>query len=95
MWITCGKEPMTVKARSCPLDEFDEVASKLKERKQVIDIVFLDKLHASAKSAKGASWGARSGTEDDRVGLNEIISAELIKTENHGDCFGCLNESNL
>ena len=54
-------------------------------------------LAASANSSHGAGcrWGSRSGTENDRDDLNEIISAELIKTENHGDCFGCLNESNL
>ena len=42
-----------------------------------------------------SSWGARSGTEDDRVDLNEIISAELIKTGNHGECFAKSESVNL
>ena len=44
--------------------------------------------NVSAMSAHDASWGARSGTEDDRDDLNEIITVELIKPENHGDCIG-------
>ena len=42
----------------------------------------------SDESAHDASWGTRSGTDDDRDDLNEIISAELNKTGNHGDSFG-------
>ena len=37
--------------------------------------------------ATNASWGARSGTADDREDLSEIISAELIKPGNQGDSF--------
>ena len=43
----------------------------------------------------GSGWGARSGTEDDMVDLKEIISAELIKPENYGDCFSYLNQLGL
>ena len=49
----------------------------------------------NAKSTQRAGWGARSGAEDDRVDLNEIISAELIKTGNHGDCFAKSEYVNL
>ena len=40
-------------------------------------------------SASNASWGsgARSGDEDDKKDLSEIITAELIKTANHGNSF--------
>ena len=52
MRITCDKEPMTVKARLCPLDQFDEVASRLKEHKQVRYNVFLDKVHGRSLLSK-------------------------------------------
>ena len=33
----------------------------------------------------GSGWGVRSGTEDDKDDLKKIVTAELIKPENHGD----------
>ena len=40
-----------------------------------------------------AGWGIRGGKEDDKDDLTEIITAELIKTGNHGDSVGqkCFN----
>ena len=43
----------------------------------------------TGRRGKGSGWGVRSGTEDDKEDLNEIITAELRKTGNHGDCFCC------
>ena len=39
---------------------------------------------ATNRSAFGSGWGTRSGTEDDKEALRDIIYAELNKPENHG-----------
>ena len=44
--------------------------------------------NTAAVSACDASQGARSATENDRNGLNEIIRAELKNTGNRGDYLG-------
>ena len=49
--------------------------------------------NASVKSTQ--PWGGRSGTEDDRIGLDEIISTELMKTGNPGDCCWLSESVNL
>ena len=41
----------------------------------------------SAGSSKGAGWGVRSGTGDDKGVLSDIITAELNKTGNRGNSF--------
>ena len=43
----------------------------------------------SFKSFKKAAWGARTGVEDDKEDLKEIITAELIHPGNNGKfvCF--------
>ena len=51
----------------------------------------------AADSASNASWGwgARSGNQDDKDDLSDIITAELIKTGNPGDYFWSKTLKNL
>ena len=53
--------------------------------KTVVDLNLLQE--GTAESSKGGNWGARSGPEDDKELLFDIITEELEKTGNHVDCL--------